>query len=72
MYISYVKLERAGYEVHTKKTGVDIVPKHPLEIDFDAIREVMHSAGLTQKEIDHGLDAMVIEVETLQIMDAIR
>ena len=72
MYISYAKLDRAGYNVNPKKEGVEIHAKDPVELPYDGIRELLETAGLTQKETDHGIEAMAIEVETLQIMDAIR
>jgi len=71
MYISYQKLDKAGYDVKPNKNGVDIHPRDHLDLPFDELRDLLQP-GLSQHEVDVGLDAFVTEVEMVQIMKAIR
>ena len=55
MFISYKKLENAGYEVRPEKEGVEIMPVHPLMLDWHTMQEQWQQAGLTLKRVQHAV-----------------
>lgn len=72
MYVDFDKLDKAGYDVRTTKVGVRISAKEPMELPYDGIRDLLLVAGLNQNETDHGIEALVTEVEMVQIMAILR
>lgn len=74
MQISIKQLEKAGFnaEFNIKRQTLTIYPQHPIEIDWDKMRDQWNDCGLTPLEIDCGLEAFHKEVEMHQVMAACR
>lgn len=74
MLISIEKLNKAGYtaEFNPKQQTLVIYPQHPIEIDWDAMRDQWRECDLSPYAVDAGLEAFHKEVEMHQIMAACR
>jgi len=74
MLISIKQLNEAGFnaDYNTKRQILAIYAQHPIEIDWDMMREQFNDIGLSPMEVDCGLEAFHKEVEMHQIMHACR
>ncbi len=74
MLISIKQLKEAGFEAdfNMKQQTLAIYAHDPIQIDWDTMRPQFDDIGLSQFEVDAGLDAFHKEVEMYQIMRACR
>lgn len=70
MFLSYRKLEEAGYEIRPSKEGVEIVAASPFHFDFRPMEEQWHQANLSPLAREVALEAWYGAAEMAQILEA--